>query len=397
MSEYDHQPDFVIPTIDPECGGGVRTVTNFTKNTLQENGYHPAIIYNSIDWDKGRTINDVLRAKVTPPVYKTVHESSHELEIGRVLPESEVLGYVLNSREWDRQVGNVDHILGVGGTCLPCYPLARQGYEYDCWIGTTLIDERKYQVEHYPLIRHLRYRIEQPVLRKMERYVLKNANKILVQSQYTADQVVKRYDVPHDSIYFVPFPIDTEQFRPNDGYNFSKDVIFVGRVNDPRKRVDNLVKAFSQVIEGHPDAVLHLVGDHPNGKITDLISQVGICSNVVCHGRVDDLIGQLRNSSLFVLPSDQEGLGIAGLEAMSTGLPVVATKCGGPEDYVVDQENGRLVPRNNPRILADAISNLLGRPQDLADFSDNARKTVQEKYCKGKVEKELVRLLGLGI
>jgi glycosyltransferase involved in cell wall biosynthesis len=69
-----------------------------------------------------------------------------------------------------------------------------------------------------------------------------------------------------------------------------------------------------------------------------------------------------RNASLFVLSSDEEGLGLVILEAMASGLPVVSTRCGGPETAVIEGETGYLTPVRDACALTDAMHMLLDDP-----------------------------------
>ena len=68
---------------------------------------------------------------------------------------------------------------------------------------------------------------------------------------------------------------------------------------------------------------------------------------------------------MLVVASDQEPFGRTVVEAMATGLPVVATRCGGPEEIIVDRETGLLVPLDDPRAMADAVEAVVRDP-DLA-------------------------------
>lgn len=387
------EPVVYIPVIDPECGGGVKTVMEFTAKTFSENGYFPTIMYNSVDWKKGRTLKDIILGRFSAPVYERSENQRKTVEIGRVLPESETLGYILNINEWNDRLNEDSSILGVGGTCLPCFPAAFQGYTFDCWIGTTLVDERRYQIQRWPRHRRYRYQIERPLLRILERYVLKSADNIYVQSEHTEKMIHEGYSIGRKKIRKIPFPIDTEKYCPGNKTNLTKKIIFIGRLNDPRKRVDILLKGFAELLKECPDAQLHLVGGEPNPELITLINSLNLESSLELHGRVENILPFLRQASVFVLPSDQEGLGIAGLEAMSTGVPVVSTRCGGPEDYIEDGKNGYLVPRRDPIALASAIEKLLKSQALHQQMSSQARKTVENKYQEDKVKSQLLEAI----
>jgi phosphatidylinositol alpha-mannosyltransferase len=84
-----------------------------------------------------------------------------------------------------------------------------------------------------------------------------------------------------------------------------------------------------------------------------------------------------KSSDLFVLPSNQESFGIVILEAMASGLPVVASAVGGITNLVKDGQTGLLVPPYNSDILAKAIIKLLGNPELIQKLSEEGKKQVQ--------------------
>jgi glycosyltransferase involved in cell wall biosynthesis len=92
-------------------------------------------------------------------------------------------------------------------------------------------------------------------------------------------------------------------------------------------------------------------------RLTDL----GIAERVRCHPHLDhpQLAHVLQGLDLFVIPSHQEGLCIAALEAMACGVPVVSTRCGGPEEFVLEGSTGQLVDAE-PEAMARAIKAICG-------------------------------------
>jgi len=104
-------------------------------------------------------------------------------------------------------------------------------------------------------------------------------------------------------------------------------------------------------------------------------------------GFIEDVPSFLSELDVFVLPSDSEGIGLAIMEAMATGLPVVATAVGGVPEVVSDGQTGILVPPRQPKLLAQAIVRLLVDP-DLARAMGAAGRNRVEALFDAKVMAE---------
>ena len=120
------------------------------------------------------------------------------------------------------------------------------------------------------------------------------------------------------------------------------------------KAFDILIEAFAKV---NGDAKLYIIGDGPERtKLENQIKELGLEGKVKLFGRLTRLeINEIyQQSHVFVLPSQSETFGVSYVEAMYAGLPVIATRCGGPESFV-DDTNGMLVAINDAEALADAM------------------------------------------
>ena len=129
----------------------------------------------------------------------------------------------------------------------------------------------------------------------------------------------------------------------------------------PEKRLDVLLRAFARLRETEQDARLKLVGDGPlRTHLEKLAAQLGIRDQVAFLGNLDRkaMRAELLNSHCLVLSSEVETFGLALVEAMACGLPVISTRCGGPEDIVTD-ETGVLVPVNDVDALSLAMEELM--------------------------------------
>lgn len=125
----------------------------------------------------------------------------------------------------------------------------------------------------------------------------------------------------------------------------------------PQKNVRRLLKAFAKVLSAKLDVQLIIVGDGPErSALEKMARRLEISSRVTFRGRLGRRSTQkvLWNAHAFVLPSSYETFGVVLLEAMATGLPVIATASGGPKD-IVSEKSGILLPGGTPKDLASGL------------------------------------------
>ena len=123
------------------------------------------------------------------------------------------------------------------------------------------------------------------------------------------------------------------------------------------KRIDVLIKAFALLVASFDDVVLEIVGEGEQGAdLQRLAEKLGVSAKVNFHGLLlrKDIGNLYKNCDCFVLPSAFETFGVAYIEAMAAGLPVIATRCGGPEDFVTE-ENGIMVDVDDVEGLKEAM------------------------------------------
>ena len=123
------------------------------------------------------------------------------------------------------------------------------------------------------------------------------------------------------------------------------------------KGIDILLKALKILINGNNEIYLTVVGDGPNKeKYKEYCTKENISKyvNFLDPMPHKELLHKIRNHSVLVISSRIETFSIVGIEAMGLGLPVIATKCGGPEDYIT-KETGLVVDKENPKLLAESI------------------------------------------
>jgi N-acetyl-alpha-D-glucosaminyl L-malate synthase BshA len=165
------------------------------------------------------------------------------------------------------------------------------------------------------------------------------------------------------------------------------------------KRVGDVVRVFSYIANEMP-ARLVLIGEGPELKnCVELVSQLGLRDRVHFMGNQEQVIPLLSLAHLFLLPSQQESFGLAALEAMACGVPVVASDAGGLPEVVVDGETGYLCPIGDVEGMASRAIGLLRDPEQHREFSRAAVERVRVNFCAARIvpqyEELYRRVLGL--
>jgi glycosyltransferase involved in cell wall biosynthesis len=160
--------------------------------------------------------------------------------------------------------------------------------------------------------------------------------------------------------------------------------LFVGRLSREKGLLD-LLEAWRLLQPS--DALLVVAGPDMTGHAWDagapgraFVEQHRLGARVRFVGPLADVAPMIKASDLVVQPSHFEALGLSAIEALACGVPLVASAVGGLLDFVVDGENGRLAPPQNPTILADRIAALLTDAEARARLATNARSSVVREY-----------------
>ena len=159
-----------------------------------------------------------------------------------------------------------------------------------------------------------------------------------------------------------------------------KEIVTVGRLQ-PVKNQKMLINAFSIFEKEYSDYTLHFYGKGPLEKeLKDQVKQLELENKVVFHGFSTKVDEEIRESSMFVLSSNYEGVSNSMVEALALGIPAIATDCpiGGCKMYIKHSENGLLVPVGDEKALAEAMKQLAANPELAKKMSLNAREVRKE-------------------
>jgi glycosyltransferase involved in cell wall biosynthesis len=208
---------------------------------------------------------------------------------------------------------------------------------------------------------------------------LNRASAIVTVNEFTK----KAYSKVIDSrkIAVIPLGVDAEEFSWSET-NQSYNILAIGQLF-VRKGFGYLIKAMPRVIRNFPGAQLHVVGTGPQHRnLVALAQNLGISDHVHFHGYVErGMLPSLFASCRFTcLPVLEEAFGLATLESMSVGRPVISTNTVGPAELVIDGRTGFLVPAANSDALSERMIDLLSDRELTRAMGISSRKQVEEKY-----------------
>lgn len=157
------------------------------------------------------------------------------------------------------------------------------------------------------------------------------------------------------------------------------------------KGVDLLLTAFAEAFSDHADVELVVGGDGALRKsLEELAGRLGIAGRVKFLGRIsiEEVSRAMQSADAFVLASRHETFGVVLIEAMATGLPVIATACGGPED-IIEVETGHLVPVEDVAALSRAMDEMYCNRETWAERRQDIRLRAMNRFSPERVGKKL--------
>ncbi|MFW6016835.1 MAG: glycosyltransferase, partial [bacterium] len=179
---------------------------------------------------------------------------------------------------------------------------------------------------------------------------------------------------------YIPNIVDTDIFqlnkfnKTNNNFNF----ISIGSLIK-RKGMDLTIKAFNKVFADQANVKLIIIGGGPEHKnLEKLIKKLNLESRVKLTGRIErtEIAKYFNQSDCFVLASKGETFGVVFIEAMASGLPVIATRCGGPEHFI-KKEQGLLIEKNNIEQLSKSMIKMYNNINDY-DSKKISQMTVEQ-------------------
>ena len=217
----------------------------------------------------------------------------------------------------------------------------------------------------------------------------KKADRVIAVSEVLRKRIKKNFNI--DSIY-IPNMVDLEIFKYKEKKkSHTFDFVSTGNLIEI-KRMDLTIKAFYNVFKDLPDVSLKIFGQgNDRDKLEALIKSLALESRVKLMGLCDreEIAKTLSESDCFVLSSSSETFGVAYIEALAMGVPVIATRCGGPEGFV-NEENGILVAVDDVDSLAEAMRDMYEN-RDRFDSGNIALET-KKKFSSKTIADEIMNV-----
>jgi len=238
--------------------------------------------------------------------------------------------------------------------------------------------------------------MEHTLFKRLITYSLSNSDKVIAVSKDLKGKMTS-LGINPDKIKVLRNGVDTGRFKPTKDnfihrtYDLPDDtllILFVGYM-DTFKGIFELEEAFSRMKD--KNVALIMVGEGP--KKADLEKKVlghDLKEQVVLTGAVprEDIDKYYKSADIFVLPSHSEGIPLVILEAMASGLPVIATNVGGLSEVVDDGENGFLIHPKDVENLATKLERLIDDPRVRERLASNSVKIMENEFSiQGKIEK----------
>ena len=228
---------------------------------------------------------------------------------------------------------------------------------------------------------------QHPSFHTITRFSIQHSHGLTAVSRFLREETERSFGIEEGRIQVIPNFIDTERYRRDrepchratlapDG---QKIIMHISNFR-PVKRVEDVVRVFARIQEEMP-ARLIFVGDGPDRpRAQQRAEELGVEEDVVFLGKHSSVEELLACSDLFLLTSESESFGLAALEAMACGSPVVATRVGGIPEVVVDGETGILADLGDTDGMGEAALSILGDDGRWEEMSRAGRAVAVERF-----------------
>ncbi len=214
-----------------------------------------------------------------------------------------------------------------------------------------------------------------------ERAAMVSADSMVVSTEQERSDIARLYGVPSRKVDVVPAGVDLRMFRPMGreesrgllGLDGGRIILAVAQRIEPLKGLDVIIEALPLMDDGGETRFLVVGGDENSGpeiaRLRGVAARLGVEDRVVFAGAVgqDELPAYYGASDVCVLPSYYESFGLAALESLACGTPVVASRVGGPMSFIVDGVNGHLVPERSPQAYARCLDVVMSQGPEMAE------------------------------
>jgi L-malate glycosyltransferase len=230
------------------------------------------------------------------------------------------------------------------------------------------------------------------------RWGIEQSDNVTAVSRYLTEMTVRELGVRR-SVETIPNFIDPNRYRPDGASSFAKTLVRDGEAAvihvsnfRPVKRIRDVLAIFDRIRQKIPARLL-LIGDGPERSMAERVArQRGFEDRATFLGNVASIETVLPVAKVMLLPSDSESFGLAALEAMACGVPVIGTSAGGLPEVVEEGVCGFLLPVGDVEGMAEAALSLLQDPERWRSFSSEARRIAVEEFPTDEIVSRYRRL-----
>jgi len=245
---------------------------------------------------------------------------------------------------------------------------------------------------HLVLTRHVMF-----FLSRLHRVTERRVARIIAVSEGVAANLRHERVFDEGKISLVRHGIDLDGYEPSlNRSNDTGHMLRVGMLGEisPVKGQEDFARAAAEIARLRDDVRFVMAGrdNSPQGRnrreIDSLIKELGLSDKLEVIESIDSIPQFMSGLDVFVSPSRSEAFGLAMVEAMACGIPVIATMTAGGREVVEDEKTGRLVPINKPAELAHAITDVLANHDLRKMLGMNARRRVEERFSLDRMISE---------
>lgn len=382
MSEYRDpaiRPRLAIVTQDPENYGGVLRLVEYIFARALAAGFEPTLVHYgryAAHPELHASLSNLVRGELNlwPRSKRYTFRGMPAIAIGAWLPEWEPNRFRA-SRVWRKALADFEAYILVTGSAHTGLPLAQFDKPFVVWVSSTVMDDRGERLRSSNSISTLTERLGMLSVLKAEVFVLGAADRVLAVSEDAASHLDRLAAEP---VEVWPFPVDTDLFVPAPMPRSERArFLFVGRANDPRKRVNLFLEACDILRDEHSLGFEAIVVSSQAWEGYDPTGSVELRSGVTDA----ELVSLYQSATALVMTSEQEGLGIAAMEAMACGTPVISTRSGGPEQFIEDNLSGIFV-NDRPDEVAERMLLLASDPALRERMGSSARLRIEQAFSQ---------------
>lgn len=223
--------------------------------------------------------------------------------------------------------------------------------------------------------------------RTFNRFLFKHCHVVPVSlTEEIQKSVVDEYNIDFEDTPVVFNGVSMEKCHIKNNYTECKRILHIGRFS-AQKNHEVLVKAFSTVVNRGHDISLYLYGQGElEESIKELVKNLNMDQNIFFCGLTDDVYSVMESSDIFVLPSLFEGMPMTLIEAMGTGMPILASNVGGIPDMIENEKSGLLCEPTVEGVAA-GLERLISSADDRKLYGQNAVIS-SEKFSADKMAKD---------